>query len=118
MSRWLWTPVTHYIARPGEYEDQATPEGDLSVDTVSYALQEDVVSYNQVLVEMKSLLDPDHENDFHEVHPAPYQGIISETISWLEQRWVKDFWRDGLLDDQEDKHGADLLYKEEVIPPV
>ena len=66
--RWLWTLFTKKIARPGKDEDQATPEGDLSVDTVSNAAQEDVVAYNQVLIEMKSLLDIDHEEDFYDVN--------------------------------------------------
>ena len=68
VSRWLWTLFTTNIAGPCKDEDQATPEGDLSVDTVSNAAQEDVVAYNQVLIEMKSLLDIDHEEDFYDVN--------------------------------------------------
>ena len=86
MSRWLWALITEQKARPGKYEDEATPERDLSIDTVSNALQEDVVSCNQVPVEMKSFLDIDHEQDFHDVYRASNQGIISETICRCKQR--------------------------------
>ena len=86
VSRWLWTLITAHIARPIQYEDQATPERDLSIETVSNALEEDVVSFDQFPVEMKSPLDIDHEKDFHGVYRASYQVIISETICRCKER--------------------------------
>ena len=66
--------------REGAYKNKNAPENNLSIKAESHANKKDIVTFDQVMIEFYSLLDPDHQKYLDEVDQAPIDMVHSPLI--------------------------------------